>query len=379
MQSALGLAEAGSDALNQLSQPGDGPTAVAQRDLFSYLFAEAMKNGHIDTSNKEWQHFTSGFSAVLNYKKTPDGSPEQNDGMYGFLHMDDLIVYCDYSRFQENKDCQGNTAPGKACDTSINVEPHGDVHGLILFAADKPDTSVSSGENIHETIHELKSRFCISVSFSAPDHTTRARTALSLRRRHYRSVAKDCATYTTYPGSITPITSNPFLTPPIPSPFTTSQAGGEIDVYPSQSVDIFQIVGGLRVTQTVGVGPASTIIPPAPTEISGNNKGSGICQSTGDACDRAYHQFDDDRLYTSYAAYAAEVDTMVLQGLTFGKGRCIAQFECEDYGAGMTGKQIKDAVEHLKEAHDAGKCGNTYLSNTCHITLNYCTDCDVRN
>lgn len=72
-------------------------------------------------------------------------------------------------------------------------------------------------------------------------------------------------------------------------------------------------------------------------------KGSTVCRSTGDACDRAYHQFDEDRLYTSYAAYVAGVDTMIVQGLTFGKGRCIAQFECEDYGAGMTGKQIKDA------------------------------------
>lgn len=51
MQSAFRLAEAGFDAFNQLSQPSDGPTAVAQRDRLSYLFAEAMTNGEIETSN----------------------------------------------------------------------------------------------------------------------------------------------------------------------------------------------------------------------------------------------------------------------------------------------------------------------------------------
>ncbi|KAG2416201.1 hypothetical protein HFD88_007394 [Aspergillus terreus] len=120
MQSAFRLAEAGFDALNQLSQPSDGPTAVAQRDLLSYLFAEAMTNCEIETSNERWQDITSTFLAVLNFLTTPDGGAEQNDGMHDFRETGDLIMYCDYGRFQENKDCEGNPKPGWACDTSVD-------------------------------------------------------------------------------------------------------------------------------------------------------------------------------------------------------------------------------------------------------------------
>ncbi|RJE21509.1 hypothetical protein PHISCL_06142 [Aspergillus sclerotialis] len=191
----------------------------------------------------------------------------------------------------------------------------------------------------------------------------------------------DCAIYDEFPGTIMAITTteNSVEPTPIPSPFTVTQLDGKVDVYPSQTIDIGQVYTGVEFTRTAGVGPVSTIIPPTPTEVSGNNKGSGVCHGTGDACDRAWTQFDDGRVYTQYAAYAADVYAFPIEDLTFGKGRCIAKFECEDYRAGMTGKQIKDAVEHLKEEHDASKCGTTYLSNTCHITLNYCTDCDVRH
>ena len=211
--------------------------------------------------------------------------------------------------------------------------------------------------------------------------------------------------YTEFPGSITPITSTPnaVLPTPVPTPFTTTKQDGEVDVYPSQLVHIGHVYSGVKATYTEGAGSASTVVPAAPTEVSGNNKGSGVCHSTGDACNRAWVQFEDDRVYTDYAAYGADVYAFLLQGLTFGKGRCIAQFECEDYGLGMSGRQIKDAyvlplpfpslvffisinsnhalcfrVENLKEEHDVDKCGTTYLSNTCHITLNYCTDCDTR-
>lgn len=151
--------------------------------------------------------------------------------------------------------------------------------------------------------------------------------------------------YTSFPSSITPTTSTPgpVLATPEPTPITQTQIDGEVDAYPSYSINVGHVYGTVLNTATKGVGPVSTIVPPAPTEVSGNNDGAGPCRSVGDACDRAYLQFEDDRVYTQYAAYAADVHAFLLQGLTFGKGRCIAQFECQHYGAGMTGKQIKDA------------------------------------
>jgi hypothetical protein len=32
-------------------------------------------------------------------------------------------------------------------------------------------------------------------------------------------------------------------------------------------------------------------------------------------------------------------------------------------------------VEYMKENDGVKKCGTTYLSNSCHVTLNYCTSC----
>lgn len=29
----------------------------------------------------------------------------------------------------------------------------------------------------------------------------------------------------------------------------------------------------------------------------------------------------------------------------------------------------------MKDNDGVSKCGTTYLSNTCHVTLNYCTNC----
>jgi hypothetical protein len=151
--------------------------------------------------------------------------------------------------------------------------------------------------------------------------------------------------YTTFPGSITPTPTTPgsVLPTPVPSPYTVSRADGEVEVYPSRSIDVGQVYTGVEVTRTEGVGPVRTVVPPAPTEVSWNNEGSGICRSIGSACGRAYLQFEDDRLYTQYAAYAAEVHAFLLQGITFGTAHCIAMFKCEDYGLGMTGRQIKDA------------------------------------
>jgi hypothetical protein len=36
---------------------------------------------------------------------------------------------------------------------------------------------------------------------------------------------------------------------------------------------------------------------------------------------------------------------------------------------------IFNRVEYMKDNDDVKKCGTTYLSNSCHVTLNYCTSC----
>ncbi|KAI1045994.1 hypothetical protein LB505_013877 [Fusarium chuoi] len=60
---------------------------------------------------------------------------------------------------------------------------------------------------------------------------------------------------------------------------------------------------------------------------------------------------------------------------SFGQAGCTAQFRCDDYGLGMKGKDIKDAVQYMKDNDGVSKCGTAYLSNSCQIMLNYCTNC----
>ena len=122
MINAFKLAGAGSDTLKQLSQSSSTPTWIAQKDLLSFLFAETMTNGNIDTNNARWTVAEDMFSSVLQYKTTTDGGAERNTMSYKTLSVSDVIVYCDYSRFEEDKDCNKDPKKGYTCDHSIGQD-----------------------------------------------------------------------------------------------------------------------------------------------------------------------------------------------------------------------------------------------------------------
>ncbi|KAI7970588.1 hypothetical protein EIK77_004614 [Talaromyces pinophilus] len=120
MSSAFDMAQAGSDTLTQLSTSGSGAVWDAQKDLVSYLFSEALTNGNIDKSSSNWGKVSNTFSAVLKYNNN-QGQPQSTPSDYRSLDPDSLVVYCDYSRFTENKDCDGNEKKGIVCDTNIGI------------------------------------------------------------------------------------------------------------------------------------------------------------------------------------------------------------------------------------------------------------------
>lgn len=83
--------------------------------------------------------------------------------------------------------------------------------------------------------------------------------------------------------------------------------------------------------------------PPTPSETDGNNDGSSICKTLGDTCKVAYQAFNDDFIYKDYTYYSTiEGDTSWVNFVHAGNG-CKAEFKCDDYGDGMSGKQIKKA------------------------------------
>ena len=120
MQGAFDLAQAGSDTFGTLTPSGSGVTWQAQRDLVSYLFAQALTNGNINTGNEFWRNASRRFNSVLNYNNN-NGQPEPSPSNYKTLSTNAVIVFCDFTRFKENQDCYGVPSPGRTCDTTLDI------------------------------------------------------------------------------------------------------------------------------------------------------------------------------------------------------------------------------------------------------------------
>lgn len=91
---------------------------------------------------------------------------------------------------------------------------------------------------------------------------------------------------------------------------------------------------------------SSTPEPPMPTETSGNNDGSGLCKSLQGACKRAYKHFKDDYIYKDYTYISTSAgDDSPINVLFWwaADNGCKAEFKCDEYGEGMSGKQIKQS------------------------------------
>lgn len=112
MQGAFDLAAAGSDTFGFLTPSGRGAIWQARKDLVSYLFSQALTNGNIDNSNTNWKDVWLKFESVLTYNSN-NGQLDASPSNYRSLGSNGLIVYCDYSRFKENQDCQGNRMSGR--------------------------------------------------------------------------------------------------------------------------------------------------------------------------------------------------------------------------------------------------------------------------
>lgn len=124
MTNAFDLAEAASSALADI----DTETAnEAQRDLLKYMFNRAVE--HPSSAPTHFSKVVKTYRAILDFKKSENGNPQHKPE--GGLPPDDVIVYCDYSRFDENQNCDGNKQRGWACDrdTRVTKQMNGDYLG----------------------------------------------------------------------------------------------------------------------------------------------------------------------------------------------------------------------------------------------------------
>ncbi|KAF5986643.1 hypothetical protein FCOIX_1457 [Fusarium coicis] len=195
-------------------------------------------------------------------------------------------------------------------------------------------------------------------------------------------ISSSCADYTTFPSSIATDAFEPKVTEkPDPEPFVKTDDGTVVS-YPDRTVKVGNYPGG-KYTYTQGVGDGVTLETPLPTQTDANNKGSSQCGSIDDACDRALNDgFDDETTYTDYVSRYARVKSGMIMLASFGQAGCTVQFKCDDYGLGMKGKDIKDAVRHMKDNDGVSKCGTAYLSNTSSVFIPCVTmrsDYDISN
>jgi hypothetical protein len=191
-------------------------------------------------------------------------------------------------------------------------------------------------------------------------------------------ISGQCHYYHEYPSPVTlaPTEAPP---PPEPTPFTTTKDDGAILAYTDQAIQVGNYPGG-KYTYTAGSGTPSTIRPANPVQTDGNNKGSSQCHSIDNACDRAIDNFKDDVIYTEFASYYARIKSGIIVVASFGQAGCVVEFDCDDWSVGgLNGRQIKDAYQELKDTTGVNKCGSSYMSNTCHVTANYCTNCNERH
>jgi hypothetical protein len=164
-------------------------------------------------------------------------------------------------------------------------------------------------------------------------------------------VDKKCIAYTEFPSQITSIpASGPITDEPVQEPITTT-TDGTVLVWSAYVLDYINIPGVTKITQSVGVGEPSTVSTPLPSQTATDNNGGGQCgtadslskQGLREACDRAIDQFEDGVVYTGYTSRYSRLTKGILMTASFGKAACVAKFECDDYGIGMAGSDIKAA------------------------------------
>ncbi|PLB50842.1 hypothetical protein P170DRAFT_463924 [Aspergillus steynii IBT 23096] len=117
MASAIDLAQAGVDTMQALK---DQTHTEAQMDLFEYMFSFAVKtvDGRRQIGPSDWDWINRIFDKVLKLKSFKEEKMAE-----------DVVIYCDHSRYIEGTECNGNKNKKMACDKDIS----GDVEINSVF------------------------------------------------------------------------------------------------------------------------------------------------------------------------------------------------------------------------------------------------------
>ncbi|KAI1024966.1 hypothetical protein LB504_009635 [Fusarium proliferatum] len=183
------------------------------------------------------------------------------------------------------------------------------------------------------------------------------------------STDEECIAYTEFPSQITVAPeTGPITDEPIQQPITTT-TDGTVLVWSAYVLDYINIPGITKITQSVGV------------DSDGGGQcgtGDGLSKGLREACDRAINKYEDNTVYSDYASRYSRSTKGILVAASVGQAACIAKFQCDNYGIGMKGSDIKEARGSAKENDGVDICGHIHLSNSCTIIIDYCTNCKTR-
>ncbi|KAK2594925.1 hypothetical protein QQS21_007373 [Conoideocrella luteorostrata] len=118
-----------------------GPVCTASNELMKTLFRRVLTNNRVDASNERYKEIKSRFEKIIHHDPQRNGVPEvtppnlnvpnnpshdlppveRQADRFKHLFSEDLVIYCDYSRFEEGRTCGAIENPTSACDTSTGV------------------------------------------------------------------------------------------------------------------------------------------------------------------------------------------------------------------------------------------------------------------
>ncbi|KAK2597384.1 hypothetical protein QQS21_006008 [Conoideocrella luteorostrata] len=120
MSGAMDLNQAGLDLMKNMKKEGSGPTWDAQNDLVNWLFNEATTNGKVDPNGEPWHNITITYDNIATKYSTIKTAEQDAKGKYVGLDTNDVVIYCDYSRFVKGQDCKGAKRKNAVCDKSLD-------------------------------------------------------------------------------------------------------------------------------------------------------------------------------------------------------------------------------------------------------------------
>ena len=128
MKNAIQMARISNRTLHALKE---GQGNRHQVDLMSHMFQFAVRGNRVESSDY-LDRVMSVYEQIIAFDREGNGNPSKMPT--GALPADEVVIFCDYTRYSEHHDCHGNPVPNGACDT-VTQSPI-EMDGLYHYCAD---------------------------------------------------------------------------------------------------------------------------------------------------------------------------------------------------------------------------------------------------